>query len=168
MYCVYNIYICTVTVLCIYVYIYDIQVYLFIDGIYITIKYTPRRSWKPNTTLDSSSLVQQNEGWMRVFVAQPWVRKKWHGLIPKQHETTTTSASDSASHFDLYSHWWRLLHIYMRTIYNIYYFFFHVVLLHSYYIHDISTSSLDSSAPHRTMCRECRPTWCRDHGTWDP
>ena len=62
--CIYNIYIyiCTVTVLCIYVYIYDIQVYLFIDGIYITIKYTPRRSWKPNTTLDSSSLVQQNEG----------------------------------------------------------------------------------------------------------
>ena len=141
MYCDCTVYIC--------IYIYDIQVYLFIDGIYITIKYTPRRSWKPNTTLDSSSLVQQNEGWMRVFVAQPWVRKKWHGLIPKQHETTTTSASDSASHFDLYSHWWRLLHIYMRTIYNIYIFFTRgsfAFLLHTWYFYIIFR--FFSSPPH--------------------
>jgi membrane associated rhomboid family serine protease len=66
-YCIYT----YVYTMCICIYIYDIQVYLFNDGIYIAIKYTPRRSWKPNNTLDSSSLVQQNEGLMRVFVAQP-------------------------------------------------------------------------------------------------
>ena len=144
MYCDCTVYIC--------IYIYTIYKYTYLLMVYtlqLSTHLEDPGSQIPHWTVPV--LVQQNEGWMRVFVAQPWVRKKWHGLIPKQHETTTTSASDSASHFDLYSHWWRLLHIYMRTIYNIYIYIFFTrgsfaFLLHTWYFYIIFR--FFSSPPH--------------------